>query len=118
MCSGTRVPCSESRQPYLKPSEVAAGESEKRVSMLTSIQPFSPLAAPSLHVSDNGWISSGEAITTKGWKCIRYTDNAARFERVYHVQKHPFENENPGGKPDWARQRHSETWREQWTVPI
>lgn len=82
------------------------------------------------HMTYGGWIPSSEAIRTKRWKYIKYTDVASPFEELYDLDKDPFETKNLIGDPQYSQQQraltaHRLTWREslrngaaRWTQPV
>lgn len=53
---------------------------------------------------DYGFIPSSDAVRTREWKYIRYTDNAAPFEELYDLRHDPFEMNNLVGKVEHAKQ--------------
>ncbi|HEX4232105.1 MAG TPA: sulfatase [Bryobacteraceae bacterium] len=62
-----------------------------------------------------GWIPSSEGIRTKRWKYIRYTDVAAPYEELYHLESDPIETVNLAGNSSYLSQqktltRYCQTW--------
>lgn len=56
------------------------------------------------HFPYKGFIPSSEAIRTKRWKYMRYTDVAAPFEELYDLHSDPHEQHNLASGPEWSHQ--------------
>lgn len=82
------------------------------------------------HMTYGGWIPSSEAIRTKRWKYIHYTDYASPYEELYDLENDPYEVNNLIAHPHYVRQQsvlreYRLRWRDSfrtrsthWTPPI
>ena len=81
------------------------------------------------HFPLNGFIPSSNAIRTKDWKYIRYTDAAAPFEELYDLRSDHHETRNLATDAKYTSQMaklrtYCTTWKQSfaqtgaWTEPI
>ena len=113
----------------LKPPASAQGQS--LINLLHEDHPdFRPAFFIEHHFPYGGWIPSSEAIRTKKWKYIVYTDDAAPYEELYDLEKDPLETINLIGHAQYGLQQRALaayrlTWRDSlrttsahWSQPV